>query len=335
MIIDIPRFVATERASWSELEKKLGRLEADPQARMSLVDLQRFHFLYQKASADLARLSTFAFEPEICRYLESLVARAYGEIHETREGSERVNPVRFFWFDFPAAFQRHIAAFALASAIFFGAAILGGALVKIDPEAKAALLGPFSHLQGDPAKRVAREEHAKKASVAGYQSEFSAMLMTHNIRVSIFTLASGITAGVLTTLLLFYNGIILGAISLDYVSAGQTQFLLGWLLPHGVIEIPALLISGQAGLLLGGAIIGWKNPAPLPDRLRALAPDLVLLVVGFALLLIWAGIIEAFLSQWHAPFIPYSLKITFGLIEFVLLIFYLGRPAKKNAARTS
>ena len=38
------------------------------------------------------------------------------------------------------------------------------------------------------------------------------------------------TWGVGTILLLFYNGVILGAVSLDYVQAGQTPFLLGWLL---------------------------------------------------------------------------------------------------------
>jgi uncharacterized membrane protein SpoIIM required for sporulation len=41
------------------------------------------------------------------------------------------------------------------------------------------------------------------------------------------------TYGVGTIISLFYNGIILGAVSWDYVTDGQTLFLLGWLLPHG------------------------------------------------------------------------------------------------------
>ena len=28
---------------------------------------------------------------------------------------------------------------------------------------------------------------------------------------------------------------------------------------HGVVEIPAILIAGQAGLLLGRALIGWNS----------------------------------------------------------------------------
>ena len=56
--------------------------------------------------------------------------------------------------------------------------------------------------------------------------------MTHNIKVSIFTLALGMTWGIGTLIMLFYNGVILGAVALDYVLAGETTFLLGWLLPH-------------------------------------------------------------------------------------------------------
>jgi uncharacterized membrane protein SpoIIM required for sporulation len=149
--------------------------------------------------------------------------------------------------------------------------------------------------------------------------------MTHNIRVSIFTLSAGITAGVGTIVLLFYNGVIVGAVAVDYILDGQTKFLLGWLLPHGVIEIPAILIAGQAGLLLGGAIVGWKDGAPLRSRLRRIAPDLTALVFGLGVMLVWAGIIEAFFSQWHEPVMPYALKIGFGLVELFILVLFLSK----------
>ena len=329
MIIDVPRFVAAERDTWRELDKILASIEADPTRRLSVADLQRFHFLYQKTSADLARLSTFAFEPQICRYLESLVARAYSEIHETRERRRAGGLVVRFWEKFPAAFQKNVATFWFATAIMLAGVVFGGAAMRADPEAKPVLM-PFSHLQGNPAERVAREEHAKKNRIAGEQSSFSAFLITHNIRVSIFTFSSGITAGVGTVLLLFYNGVMLGAVAVDYIGAGQTKFLLGWLLPHGVVEIPSILIAGQAGLLLGGAIIGWRKRAPLRQRLRDIAPDLTGLVFGLAVMLLWAGLVEAFFSQWHEPIMPYPLKIGFGMVELTLLVFFLSKRAREK-----
>ena len=45
--------------------------------------------------------------------------------------------------------------------------------------------------------------------------------MTHNIQVTVMALALGMTFGVGTLILLFYNGVILGAVAADYIVAGQ------------------------------------------------------------------------------------------------------------------
>jgi uncharacterized membrane protein SpoIIM required for sporulation len=155
-------------------------------------------------------------------------------------------------------------------------------------------------------------------------SSFSAQLMVNNIGVSIKAMAFGMTWGIGTIILLFYNGIILGLVAVDYMTAGQTAFLLGWLLPHGVIEIPAILIGGQAGLMLGGALIGWGRRETMRARLRAITPDLTTLIFGVALMLVWAGLVESFFSQYHEPVLPYAIKIVFGCIELALLTAFLG-----------
>jgi uncharacterized membrane protein SpoIIM required for sporulation len=131
-------------------------------------------------------------------------------------------------------------------------------------------------------------------------------------------------------IVLFYNGIILGAVSFDYIAAGETKFLAGWLLPHGAVEIPAILIAGQAGLLLAGALIGRASKASITTRLRQVTPDLVTLIGGVGLLLVWAGLVEAFLSQYHEPIIPYGLKIGFGVVELALLTCFLARSGRSS-----
>lgn len=47
------------------------------------------------------------------------------------------------------------------------------------------------------------------------------------------------------------------------------------------------------------------------------------LITGLAMMLVWAGIMEAFFSQHHAPVLPYGFKIAFGIAELVLLTIYL------------
>ena len=327
MIIDLHRFVAAERPFWTELEGVLAQLEESSNPRMKLNELSHFHLLFERAAADLAKLNTFSAEPETRRYLENLVARAYGEIHESHAPHRRFHPLQWFFQTLPQTFRRHVKAFYVSLAITLAGCAFGGLTIALDPEAKPVLM-PFPHLLQDPSKRVAEEEKATEDRLSGFKTSFSAYLMTHNTRVSIFTLALGMTYGIGSAIMLFYNGIMLGAVVVDYVRAGQIKFLLGWLLPHGVIEIPAILIAGQAGLMLAFALIGWGKRVPLRARLREISKDLVTLIFGVAVLLVWAGLVEAFLSQYHEPIIPYSAKIGFGLIELVLLILFLMKSGR-------
>ena len=56
----------------------------------------------------------------------------------------------------------------------------------------------------------------------------------------------------------------------------------------------------------------------------------LLLIAGLAMMLVWAGPMEAFFSQHHAPVLPYGFKVAVGAAELVLLTIYLlliGRRA--------
>ena len=334
MIIDLQKFITEERSYWSELERELERFEAKPETRLSLRQLERVHYLYQRASADLAKIATFSAEPNTRLYLESLVGRAFGEIHETREKPHRLRPLYWFFTIFPQTFRKHIRAFWISLVAIMVGAAFGGFAVMIDSSAKQTLL-PFAHLQENPSERVKKEEGVVTDHLKGAKTSFSSFLMTHNTRVAILTLALGMTWGIGTLMMLFYNGVTLGAVAVDYVLAGETPFLLGWLMPHGVIEIPAILLAGQAGIVLAGALIGWGKPISLRMRLRKISKDLASLIFGVALMLVWAGIVEAFFSQYHEPVLPYSIKIAFGAFELIILALFLGRAGRKRASKTA
>ncbi len=326
MIIDLENFIEIERPYWDELEKLLARF-AQTDAKKTIDDAQRLHYLYERTSSDLNKLTTFASEPETRRYLETLVARAYGEIHAGRFRGHTFRPLHWFFKTFPRTFRKHVKAFQLILLITFAGCLFGWFAVQLDPEAKAVLL-PFGHGERDARERVQREEEAFAEGddrLAGHKAQFSAMLMTHNTRVSITAMALGASWGLGTIILIFYNGVIMGGIVFDYVSSEQTEFLIAWLLPHGSIEIPAILLAGQAGLVLGAGIIGWGKRISLRERMREIAPDLVTLIGGVAVMLVWAGIIEAFFSQYHEPVLPYEIKIAFGSIELLALIYFLAR----------
>lgn len=330
MIIDLPKFLSEEKRYWTELESIIESMEKYPEKRMTVDQTKQLHYLYQRTSADLAKVRTFASEPEILRYLESLISRAYCEIHESRKRPHRISPLRWFFLTFPQTVRHHSRSLVLSLLIVCAGFAFGGLAVSFDPDARDAII-PFANLLGDPVERVKQEESNREDHLKGIKMSGASFYMTHNTKVAIATMAMGITWGVGTVIMLFYNGAMLGAVALDYVIAGESEFLLAWLSPHGVVEIPAILLAGQAGLILAGALIGWGKRISLRQRLRRVSGDLLTLIFGIALMLVWAGIIESFISQYHEPVMPYAFKISFAAIELVLLVLFFLKSGAEHA----
>jgi uncharacterized membrane protein SpoIIM required for sporulation len=333
MIVNLEKFVAQERVQWEKLEAILDKLAADHWYTLSLEEARELERLYQRASADLARLATFSAEPQARHYLEGLVARGYAEVHGGKSESTRFRPWKWLAQTLPQTFRRQLRAFTFSVVVTLFGVIFGGLAVAFDPDAKDVIM-PFGHLLGDPSERVAKEEAAEADRLDGHKASFSGELMTHNTKVTLMAASLGMSWGVGTLIIIFYNGVILGAVAVDYVLAGEIVFLFGWLLPHGIIEIPAILVGGQAGFVLAGALLGRGRSLRMAGRLRAAMPDVATLCFGAATMLVWAGIVEAFLSQYHEPVIPYWVKIAFGAIEGAGLLWYLGRAGRNGEKET-
>lgn len=321
MIVNLEKFIAEERPKWERLESILRGISQDPWKPLPVAEARELELLYQRAAADLARISAFAAEPQTRHYLENLVARGHAEIHGGRAERERLDVFAWFARTLPQTFRRQMRAFLFALAVTLAGTMFGGAAIALDPDAKSVLM-PFEHLRESPAQRVAQEKQDAGRRLRDRKARFSGMLMTHNTQVTLAIMALGISWGAGTLVMLFYNGVILGAVAADYILGGQTTFLFGWLLPHGVVEIPAMLIGGQAGFVLAGAMLGRGQRERLAGRMRAVMPDVVTLCFGSALMLVWAGIVEAFLSQYHEPVLPYAVKIAFGLVELAVVAWY-------------
>jgi uncharacterized membrane protein SpoIIM required for sporulation len=332
VILDIDRFLENERPAWEELSRVVEKWERNPMASAEIGEVERFHYLYQRAASALARLQSSSGDVEARQYLESLVARAYAEIHQRRGSVGKFNFFRWLLGGFPQAFRRRSAAFALSLAVTIAGTLFGAIGLIAVPDARPTLM-PFANLIEKPSARVAREESRQKTSdpTSGHKTSFAAQLMTHNIQVAVLTFAMGATWGLGVVTLLFYNGVTLGAVVCDYVRDGQAQFVMAWLMPHGVIEIPAILVGGQAGFVLAGALIGWKSRESRRRRLEAARADLASLAGGLAVMLVWAGIMEAFISQYHQPALPYSLKIAMGCVELVVLAAWLMRGGMSSS----
>ena len=93
-----------------------------------------------------------------------------------------------------------------------------------------------------------------------------------------------------------------------------------------MIELSCIFIAGGAGLLIGSAMIMPGN-LTRGDALRTRGMEAVRLMLGVALLLVVAGIIEGFISP--APIdarIKYSIAAITGLALYGYLLFVGHEP---------
>jgi len=107
---------------------------------------------------------------------------------------------------------------------------------------------------------------------------------------------SGLVFGIPTIVSLAFNGANVGFL---YQLEVDPEILLAFVLPHGIIEIPALLLSGALGLHLGR--LGWGYAYGSVDRER-LAEGIdrgFQVLVGLAILFLLAAVIEAFVSPYY------------------------------------
>jgi len=99
-------------------------------------------------------------------------------------------------------------------------------------------------------------------------------------------------------------------------------FFFAWVGPHGALELPSIIFAGAAGLLTGSALLMPGNLSRQASVRRVL-PDVWRIMIGTALTLVCAGLIEGSFSQFSAKTIPYPLKIAVAAVLFLGLITYL------------
>ncbi len=318
--MNIERFLSDRRPVWDALDALLTRAD---EVDLSRVEMQELVELYRRTCSDLNRARSQTANPEILGHLNQLTGRAYRFIyragHETQAGPAFV---RLITREIPAAFRRERLWIAIAAAAFLLGTLFGSIAVLVDP-ANGERLVPAMFFTESPKERVEKIERGEER-ISNVEDAllFGASLYTHNIKVSFLAFALGATTIVLGIVILFYNGVILGAVGTLYVLDDVSLFFFAWVGPHGALELPAIIFGGAAGLIVGRALLMPGNLSR-GASLRRVLPSVWRIIIGVALTLICAGIIEGSFSQFSSKTIPYALKIAVALLLFLGLTTYL------------
>lgn len=273
--------------------------------------------LYQRVSGHLARARGAYDDPGLHARLTRVVADANAAIYGGRPRT-RTSLRRFAGETFPAELWASRRFLAVAGASLLVPAIAVGWWVQGSEQALDAAI--------DPAQQAAMLESAFVDYYSQAPAEqFSTLVLTNNIRVSLVAFALGCLLCVPGVLVLAFNGFNVGAVGGLFVDAGDPGTFFGHIAPHGFLELTAIVVTAAAGLR-----VGWSVVAP-GDRRRgdALAAEgraAVVLVLGCVPVFVVAGLLEGFVTP--AP-LPLALR---ALVGFVAWAAFLGATLGRGRA---
>jgi len=162
---------------------------------------------------------------------------------------------------------------------------------------------------------------------SGELSVFASFLFTHNTRIGFLALALGFALGIPTALLVFQNGLMLGAFVAIYTSRGLFVDLAGWLLIHGVTELTAIVICGGAGLYIGHRVVFPGRRGRLAEVMRA-GRVAARIAIGAVILFMIAGLLEGFGRQ---TIIDTGDRLIVAAVTALCLAAYFGWPRRRSA----
>lgn len=174
--------------------------------------------------------------------------------------------------------------------------VIGGVIGYIDANQFGETL---KQMMKDVLKNVKHEQ---------VESDIFWIIFKNNVMVAMMMIGFGIFfVGIFPVCILLINGAILGfllkMISLKGINAGK--FLVGGILPHGILELSMIILSGAIGIKLGVKLYEWLLAMFVPgrrkvanDRLYKALEQLPFLFGTIVLGLFVAAIIETMITPY-------------------------------------
>jgi uncharacterized membrane protein SpoIIM required for sporulation len=318
--MDVDTFLATNQASWDRLATLVGRASRQVR-RLSADELEEMVSLYEHTATQLSYARTTYRDPALTATLSSLVARAGAVVYGSRPRTLRALG-QFFAVTFPAAVWYSRRFVAVSAALLLVPAFAVGLWVASSPRAVEAT-GP----------KAVREAYVNQDFEQYYRSapasQFASQVFTNNVQVSIYAFAAGIALCLPTAFILIYNGAGVGVAGGLFASVGQQAKFWGLILPHGLLELTAVIIAGAAGLRLGWTLID-PGDRTRPDALADEGRRSLAIVAGLVVVFLAAGTIEGFVT---GSSLPTWARVGIGALGEAVLLSWLvvrGRAAARH-----
>ncbi len=318
--------MARKRDRWEEFHRLAERASRRGLDSFASAELPDFAARYREVAADLARARTYGAEEATLARLERLVAAGHNALYrDERSTWRRLGLVLVR--ECPAAIVRARGYVLVACLAFTAPAAAGYALLRDRPTLAAELLPDvmLSRAAAGAERKAAGRRYVEVR--AADRPLMASGIITNNVRVAIACFAGGVFLGVGSLVLLGFNGLLIGASAGHFANAGLLDYLLEFVVGHGLLELFAIWVAGAAGFLLGRAVVA-PGELSRADALVLSGRLAVRMLGGAAVLLVVAGLIEGFVSA-SAGGPAVRIGASLASLAFLALYLWNGRGAAR------
>ena len=309
-------FIKQKRDEWKSFEDKLRQ-----QKRLNPDELSD---IFVRLTDDLAYARTYYPKSRIVNYLNALAASIHLSIYKNKR--ERKGRFQEFWRSEVPFLSYKLRMPMLYALIFFAlSGIIGAFSTNYDPEFIRLILGDAYVNQ--------TLENIKEGRPMGIYDSTSEMSMflritSNNVMVSFRVFAMGVFFSVGSVIMLFYNGLMLGAFQYFFQQQGLLALSASTVWIHGTLEISAIVIAGGAGIAMGNKLL-FPGTYPRMHALKQGAKQGLKLLLSLVPVFIMAGFLESFVTRYEYMHWIAKLLII-GSSAFFILYYYVWLPQKRH-----
>ena len=312
-------FIRENQAKWERFEKLNESSNSNPE---ELADL------YLDITDDLGYAQTHYNRRTVRVYLNQLGQKIFTGVNKFKRDSFR-NLLKQLTISLPLEVYKSRKTLLTALIAFLVYAAIGVVSTAVNPDFPRMVLG-----DGYVDMTIQNIEAGNPLGVYEDSDQLAMFIKitTNNISVAFLTFFAGLFFTLGTHLLLFSNGVMLGAFQYYFRLKGLllTSFLGIWI--HGAFEISAIVLAGGAGITAGN---GWLFPGT-HSRFQSFKLSVkrgLKIMLGLVPFIIAAGFLESYVTH-HYDTLPDWSKWFIILFSFALMLFFfVAYPfyvAKKN-----
>lgn len=319
-----------ERTFREQIERETVTLELDLQLLEAggEVDAVGFAARYRLLCQRLALANHRGYGADISSALNELALRGHAQLYRHGSGGTRASLSELI-VAFPCAVRAHARSQLTALLLFLVPALGAYFTIRSSPELVYHFMD-YANVRDLEAMYDPSSAHFLKHREAGDDLTMFGFYIYNNISIAFRTFASGLAFGLGSVFFVFYNGLLLGAAAAHLVGVGSGSTFFPFVVGHGALELPALVISGGTGLALGHALLSpgaFTRVESLQRAARALVP----IVYGFTCMLLGAAFLEAFWSSKHV--LGDTVRYVVGACLWAFVLAYLLGVGRDRAAR--